>query len=49
MQASQQHVEIFDEYFELEEFVNLHEAEENPLVQIIMLDPNVRDACKKTR
>lgn len=47
LQASQQPVQISNEYFELEEFVNLHETEENPLVQIVMHDPHVQNGCKR--
>ena len=47
LQASQRPVEISNEYFELKEFVNLHETEENPLVQIIMHDLNVQNAYKR--
>ena len=47
LQTSQQPVEISIEYFELREFVNLHETEVNPLVQSIMQDPSVQIACKK--
>ena len=47
LQASQQPVGIYNEYFELKEFVNLHETEESPLVQNKMHEPNVQNACKK--
>ena len=40
-------VQISVEYFELREFVNLHETEVNPLVQILKQDPSVQIACDK--